>query len=128
MTISDWAVREALGMLREEPPLSLGACTLARELLGSEGDRLERGVQLKVALLSAIDSLQPTGDYDSRDPRWWPWLIYTGVYIEGKGRQDIQSSLSIAPVTYTRHRRKGFDWIAGFLPYLVRMRERAIGE
>lgn len=128
--ISAWMVRDALGMVREDPPLSLGGCVLARELLSEERDVLTRGERLKAALLAALDSLQPAGERDDHDPRWWPYAIYFGVVVEGESRAAIQAALAIAPTTYTRHRQKGFRWICGILPYLVRndVRTRAVGE
>ena len=128
-TLSPWVIRLALPMLIEEPPLSLGDSELAKQLLPHEEDRLQRGRLLKQALRETIISLKPVETVAAADPRQWPYLIYVGEYLEGRTRTAMEEALAIGRVTYTRAKRRGLDWIAGYLPYAVKQdRERTVGD
>lgn len=125
--ISAWVLRMALLRLVEDPPLGLADTELAMLLLPDEGDRLQRGAALRDALTAAIESLKPAIPLPDDDPRWWPYRIYRGEYIEGRARADVQRDIAIASAAYTRAKRRGLNWVGAYLPYLVQQHERTVG-
>lgn len=113
-------IRLALRILPEEPPLALGRSLLARELLGSHDDVLQRGMLLKQVLLRAIEQLQPSHIADATDRRWWPYQICVAEYLQGQSRHDTQVRLAVSASTYSRAKRDAFDRLTALLPRLLR--------
>lgn len=112
-------LRAALPQLHEDPPLALGASSLAQFLLPGEGDALSRGLLLQTALRAAMDRLRPDGPVSAVDRGWWPYLICSGEYEAGQRRSELQQSLSLSPSTYSRAKRSGLARIVALLPALI---------
>lgn len=105
-------LRAALLLLTEEPPLTLGRCELARELLPDVPDTRERGHILKQALHTAISHLATMRG-------GWSYLICVWEYEEGRGRAESCQRLAIAQATYTREKLRALERIDVELPYLL---------
>jgi transposase len=113
------AVRAALPLLAEDPPLALGASPLAQQLLPSEDDALLRGTLLQQAIRTALDYLRPPGAISTIDRSWWPYLIYTGEYEAGQSRAELQDDLALSASTYSRAKRQGLETITALLPQVI---------
>jgi hypothetical protein len=113
------AVRAALPLLPEDPPLALAASTLAQRFLPAELDPLPRGMLLQQALRATLDHLRPAGPISTIDRGWWPYLICTGEYETGQSRAEIQDDLALSASTYSRAKRQGLDRITALLPRLI---------
>lgn len=113
------AVRSALPLLHEEPPLTLGGSALARRLLPNERDVALRGTVLRQALRSAIERLRPAGQPDVIDRSWWPYLICYGEYEEERSRAELQHELALSASSYSRAKRQGLNRVAAALPQIV---------
>ena len=112
-------VRAALPLLPEDPPLALGASSLAQRLLPDEDDPLLRGVLLQQALRASLDRLRPLGAVDTVDRSWWPYLICIGEYEAGQRRTELQEDLALSASTYSRAKRQGLDHITTLLPQII---------
>ncbi len=88
---------------------------LANYWLPEETDKLRRGQRLKQVLCDAIEAMRPDGMNDGVQS-WWPYLIYTGEYVEGRARADIQRELAISRVTYTRAKQLGRTVVMALAP------------
>jgi len=117
--LSLWIIRLALLMLAETPPLALGNCELARELLPDVHDSLARGLLVCQLLHTTILHLRPAGKSDPHKSSWWPYFIHAREYEDCQTRSAVCSELAISAVTYTRAKRRGLDRIAGELPYIA---------
>lgn len=106
------AVRTALPLLAEDPPITLGGSTLSQRLLPDEDDQLLRGTLLQQALRTALDRLRPAGSISVIDRSWWPYLICTGEYEAGQPRAELQQDLALSASTYSRAKRHGLIQIA----------------
>ena len=113
------AVRTALPLLPEDPPLALAASALAQRFLPAELDPLPRGMLLQQALRATLDHLRPAGPISTIDRGWWPYLICTGEYETGQSRAEIQDDLALSASTYSRAKRQGLDRIAAVLPRMI---------
>lgn len=113
------AVRTALPLLPEDPPLALAASTLAQRFLPADLDPLPRGMLLQQALRAALDHLRPAGPISTIDRGWWPYLICTGEYETGQSRAEIQDDLALSASTYSRAKRQGLDRITAVLPRMI---------
>lgn len=113
------AVRNALPLLLEDPPLSLGASTLAQRILPDESNQLLRGTLLQQALRASLDRLRPAGAVSTIDRSWWPYLICSGEYEAGQPRADLQNNLALSASTYSRAKRQGLIQIANLLPRII---------
>lgn len=113
------AVRTALPLLPEDPPLALGGSPLAQRLLSSEVDPLQRGLLLQQAIRAALDHLRPAGTISTIDRSWWPYLICTGEYEASQRRAELQNDLALSASTYSRAKRQGIDRITSLLPQIV---------
>lgn len=113
------AVKSALPLLAEDPPLTLGNSALAQRFLPAELEQLPRGLLLQTALRSALDQLRPAGSVSAIDRSWWPYLICTGEYEAGQGRAELQDDLALSASTYSRAKRQGIDRIVATLPQIV---------
>lgn len=110
------AIRSALALLIEDPPLTLGATALSQKLLPDESDTLLRGTLLRQALRTAIDRLRPAGEISAIDRDWWPYLICSGEYEAGQSRAELEASLALSASTYSRAKRQGLAMIVAALP------------
>lgn len=113
------AVRSALPLLPEDPPLALGNSALAQRLLPEESNPLLRGTLLQQAIRTALDRLRPAGSISGIDRSWWPYLICTGEYETGQSRGELQDDLALSPSTYSRAKRQGISQIAVMLPRII---------
>jgi hypothetical protein len=113
------AVRSALPLMQEDPPLTLGASALAQRLLPGESDALARGLQLRQAMREAIERLRPAAGTNSLDRVWWPYLICKGEYEAGCNRTDLQGEFALSASTYSRAKRQALEKIAVALPQIV---------
>jgi transposase len=113
------AVRAALPLLAEDPPLTLAHSALAQRFLPAELDPLPRGTLIQQALRAALDHLRPAGAVSTIDRSWWPYLICTGEYETGQSRGEIQDDLALSASTYSRAKRQGLDRITAILPRIV---------
>jgi transposase len=113
------AVKGALPLLAEDPPLTLGGSPLAQRFLPAELEPLPRGLLLQEALRTALDQLRPAGAVSAIDRSWWPYLICTGEYEAGQSRSELQDDLALSASTYSRAKRQGIDRIAMTLPQIV---------
>ncbi|HEU5097951.1 MAG TPA: AAA family ATPase [Roseiflexaceae bacterium] len=113
------AVRAALPLLPEDPPLALAASALAQRFLPADLDSLPRGTLLQQALRAALDHLRPPGPISTIDRGWWPYLICTGEYEAGQSRAEIQDDLALSASTYSRAKRQGLDRIVAVLPRII---------
>lgn len=113
------AVKGALALLPEDPPLTLGASALAQRLLPAEIDPLPRGMLTQQALRAALDQLRPAGPVSTIDRNWWPYLICTGEYEASQSRAELQDDLALSASTYSRAKRQGLDRIAAVLPAII---------
>lgn len=113
------AVRSAMPLMQEDPPLTLGASALAQRLLPEESDALARGMQLRQAMREAIERLRPAAGTNSLDRVWWPYLICKGEYEAGCNRTDLQRELALSASTYSRAKRQAIEKIAVSLPQIV---------
>jgi transposase len=121
------AVRTALPLLPEDPPLALAASALAQRFLPADLDPLPRGMLLQQALRAALDYLRPAGPISTIDRGWWPYLICTGEYETGQSRAEIQDDLALSASTYSRAKRQGLDRITAALPRMIeRMTESPV--
>ncbi len=114
-------VREALGSLPEDPPLTLGRSDLAKLLLADEIDVQQRGRRLQTALRAAIEQLRPSDDAGPvlNDPRWRHYLIIAGEYEAGETRTDLQEMLALSASTYSRAKREALERLAALLPSAI---------
>ncbi len=114
-------LREALGALPEEPPLTLGRGDLAKLLLAEETDVAQRGRRLQTALRSAIEQLRPSDDAGPvlNDPRWRHYLIIAGEYEAGEPRADLQDALALSASTYSRAKREALERLVALLPTAI---------
>ena len=110
------AIRSALTLLIEDPPITLGATALSQKLLPDENDTLLRGTILRQALRATIDRLRPAGEISTIDREWWPYLICSGEYETGQSRAELEASLALSPSTYSRAKRQGLAGIVAALP------------
>jgi transposase len=113
------AVRTALPLLPEDPPLALAASALAQRFLPADLDPLPRGMLLQQALRATLDHLRPAGPISTIDRGWWPYLICTGEYEAGQSRAEIQDDLALSASTYSRAKRQGLDRITAVLPRII---------
>jgi transposase len=113
------AVRAALPLLPEDPPLALAASALAQRFLPADLEPLPRGMLLQQALRAALDHLRPPGPISTIDRGWWPYLICTGEYEAGQSRAEIQDDLALSASTYSRAKRQGIDRITAVLPRII---------
>jgi hypothetical protein len=113
------AVRAALPLLPEDPPLALAASALAQRFLPADLDPLPRGTLLQQTLRAALDHLRPAGPISTIDRGWWPYLICTGEYETGQSRTEIQDDLALSASTYSRAKRQGLDRIVAVLPRII---------
>ncbi|MEO7913611.1 MAG: AAA family ATPase [Roseiflexaceae bacterium] len=113
------AVRTALPLLPEDPPLALAASALAQRFLPADFDPLPRGMLLQQALRATLDHLRPPGPISTIDRGWWPYLICTGEYETGQSRAEIQDDLALSASTYSRAKRQGLDRITAVLPRMI---------
>src|SRR6266545_2068924 len=113
------AVRTALPLLPEDPPLALAASALAQRFLPADLDPLPRGMLLQQGLRATLDHLRPAGPISTIDRGWWPYLICTGEYETGQSRAEIQDDLALSASTYSRAKRQGLDRITAVLPRLI---------
>jgi len=113
------AVRTALPLLPEDPPLALAASALAQRFLPADLDPLPRGMLLQQALRATLDHLRPAGPISTIDRGWWPYLICTGEYETGQSRAEIQDDLALSASTYSRAKRQGLDRITVMLPRII---------
>jgi hypothetical protein len=113
------AVRTALPLLPEDPPLALAASALAQRFLPADLDPLPRGMLLQQALRATLDHLRPAGPISTIDRGWWPYLICTGEYETGQSRTEIQDDLALSASTYSRAKRQGLDRITAVLPRMI---------
>jgi AAA ATPase-like protein/Homeodomain-like domain-containing protein len=121
------AVRTALPLLPEDPPLALAASALAQRFLPADLDPLPRGMLLQQALRATLDHLRPAGPISTIDRGWWPYLICTGEYETGQSRAEIQDDLALSASTYSRAKRQGLDRITAVLPQIIeRMIESSV--
>jgi len=114
-------VREALGALPEDPPITLGRSDLAKLLLADETDVQQRGRRLQTALRAAIEQLRPPDDAGPvlNDPRWRHYLIIAGEYEAGEARTEMQEALALSASTYSRAKREALERLATLLPAAV---------
>ncbi len=113
------AVRTALPLLPEDPPLALAASALAQRFLPADLDPLPRGMLLQQGLRATLDHLRPAGPISTIDRSWWPYLICTGEYETGQSRAEIQDDLALSASTYSRAKRHGLDRIIAVLPRMI---------
>ena len=113
------AVRTALPLLPEDPPLALAASALAQRFLPADLDPLPRGMLLQQVLRASLDHLRPAGPISTIDRGWWPYLICTGEYETGQSRTEIQEDLALSASTYSRAKRQGLDRITAVLPRII---------
>ncbi len=113
------AVRTALPLLPEDPPLALAASALAQRFLPADLEPLPRGMLLQQALRATLDHLRPAGPISTIDRGWWPYLICTGEYETGQSRAEIQDDLALSASTYSRAKRQGLDRITAVLPRII---------
>jgi len=113
------AVRAALPLLPEDPPLSLATSTLAQRFLPADLDPLPRGILIQQALRAALDRLRPAGAVSTIDRSWWPYLICTGEYETGQSRAALQNDLALSASTYSRAKRQGLDRITAVMPQII---------
>jgi len=113
------AVKSALPLLPEDPPLTLGNSALAQRFLPADLDQLPRGLLLQEALRAALDQLRPAGSISTIDRSWWPYLISTGEYEAGQSRAELQDDLALSASTYSRAKRLGIDRITATLPQII---------
>jgi transposase len=113
------AVRAALPLLPEDPPLSLATSTLAQRFLPADLDPLPRGILIQQALRTALDRLRPAGAVSTIDRSWWPYLICTGEYETGQSRATLQNDLALSASTYSRAKRHGLDRITAVMPQII---------
>jgi transposase len=113
------AVKAALPLLSEDPPLTLGSSALAQRFLPADLDPLPRGTLIQQTLRAALDLLRPAGPVSTIDRSWWPYLICTGEYEAGQTRAELQESLALSPSTYSRAKRQGLDRITAALPQII---------
>jgi transposase len=113
------AVKSALPLLPEDPPLTLGNSPLAQRLLPAELETQPRGLLLQQALREALDQLRPAGTISTIDRNWWPYLICTGEYETGQSRAELQNDLALSASTYSRAKRQGLDRITALLPQIA---------
>ncbi len=113
------AVRTALPLLPEDPPLALAASALAQRFLPADLDPLPRGMLLQQGLRATLDHLRPAGPISTIDRSWWPYLICTGEYETGQSRAEIQDDLALSASTYSRAKRQGLDRIIAVLPRMI---------
>jgi hypothetical protein len=113
------ALRLALALLPEQPPLELGKCRAVRALLPEVADTRLRGVLLSMALRDAISVLRPQADLPADNPRWWPYHICLYEYVEGRSRGEVEEMLAISKSTYTRAKRRALERIAAQIPQLL---------
>ncbi len=118
--VSTALLRDALGMVAEDPPISLGRSELAEMLLADTPDTLERGRTLQQALFRAIERLRP-GDAVPihTDPRWRSYLIIAGEYRAGEKRAGLQRALALSASTYSRAKRDALDRLMVLLPSVL---------
>ncbi len=114
-------LREALGALPEDPPLTLGRSDLARLLLADTTDVQLRGRRLQSALRAAIEQLRPADDAGPvlNDPHWRHYLIIAGEYEAGEARADLQEALALSASTYSRAKREALERLAALLPAAI---------
>jgi len=112
-------LRAALALLVEDRPFALGRSALARRMLPNERDVMERGWALADMLLLALAYLRPRHTVPPNDRRWWPYLICSGEFIEGRSRGEMQVQLAISASTYSRAKHRGLEQIAATLPYIA---------
>jgi len=113
------AVKSALPLLAEDPPLTLGNSALAQRLLPADLDQLPRGLLLQEALRGALDQLRPAGSISTIDRSLWPYLICMGEYEIGQSRAELQDDLALSASTYSRAKRLGIDRITATLPQII---------
>ncbi|HJZ46528.1 MAG TPA: AAA family ATPase, partial [Roseiflexaceae bacterium] len=113
------AVRAALPLLPEDPPLALAASALAQRFLPADLEPLPRGMLLQQALRAALDHLRPAGPISTIDRGWWPYLICTGEYENSQSRAEIQDDLALSASTYSRAKRQGLDRITVVIPRII---------
>lgn len=112
-------LRQTLALLPEEPPLELGRCRAACQLLPHVSDSRRRGVLLSMALRDAITLLRPHAGLPAGDRRWWPYRICLFEYVEGRSRGEVEELLAISASTYSRAKRHALERIAAQLPHLL---------
>lgn len=113
------ALKAALALLPEDPPLTLGASALAQRFLPADLEPLPRGLLLQQALRGGLDQLRPPGPISTIDRNWWPYLICTGEYETGQGRAELQELLALSASTYSRAKRQGLDRLCNLLPQAI---------
>ena len=113
------AVKAALPLLPEDPPLTLGASVLAQRFLPADLEPLARGLLLQQALREALDALRPAGQVSTIDRNWWPYLICSGEYEASQSRADLQDDLALSASTYSRAKRQGLDRLAALVPQMI---------
>jgi transposase len=112
-------LRHALRLLLEDPPLTLGRCTLAHELFPHESDARQRGTILKQVLHQAIQALR-TAHLENDDWSRWGYQIVCGEYVDGEHRTVLEQRLAISRSTYTRVKRMALIRMIDKLPDLCR--------
>src|SRR5262245_9071020 len=113
------AVRAALPLLAEDPPLTLAGSALAQRYLPADLDPLPRGTLIQQALRVALDRLRPDGAISTIDRNWWPYLICTGEYEAGQTRTELQDDLAMSASTYSRAKRQGIDRITAVISQII---------
>lgn len=116
------AVKNALPLLPEDPPLTLGNSLLAQRLLPADLEQLPRGILLQQALREALDQLRPAGTISTIDRNWWPYLICTGEYEAGQSRAELQNDLALSASTYSRAKRQGLERLTALLSQIIERR------
>jgi hypothetical protein len=117
---ADRLLRDALGALIEDPPLTLGRGTLAELLLAEERDLRQRGYRMAAALRAAIARIAPTApDIERDDPRWRHHAILSGEYLEGRERADLEAELALSASTYSRAKREAIERLRALLPAVL---------
>jgi hypothetical protein len=111
-------LRDALGGLAEDPPVTIGRGELATLLLPAEADPLQRGRRLQGALRAAVEQLRPNDEAGPvlNDPRWRHYLIVAGEYEVGEERAELQGALALSASTYSRAKREALERLLALLP------------
>jgi len=122
------AIRAALALLIDDPPLALGRSKLAIELFPRELSAGKRGARLKQRLLEAIECLRLPGPIDPTNRRWWPYLMFVGEYLDGCSRQQVRVRLAIAESTYTHVKQHGLQTIIPIVFRADEAREAAVRQ
>jgi transposase len=109
-------LRDSLGGLLEDPPVTLGRSALAELLLAEERDPVQRGRRLASAFRMAIARTRPENPSDRDDSRLRHYAILSGEYLEGRERAELEVELALSASTYSRAKREAIERIRALLP------------